>query len=266
MSGGALRVAPTARSTTRWPSSPRSFRFLLDITPVDADDVQGRLPRGRGPRARRSPTASSRPSRRSSGRCSTTSTSPSVEDPTLGHLLRAKHREMGLQLEMLRARDSDDFLPLSIELYGAVSPALRRQAEDILGPGPPRPSRAGDAWTPTSSWRSPRREIDHYREVDPDIGIHAEIRARRQRRDGVRRHAAHRARARGAATPARTPCCSTRSAPTSSPRSTAPTSRSGCWAPGSPATTRPRKGWPCSPRSRAAGSPPSGCASSPAAW
>ena len=55
-----------------------------------------------------------------------------VEDPTLGHLLRAKHREMELQLEMLEARGSDDFLQLSIELYGGVSPALRRQAEALL--------------------------------------------------------------------------------------------------------------------------------------
>lgn len=42
----------------------------------------------------------------------------SVEDATLDHLLRAKHREMKLQVEMLRARGTDDFRQLSVELYG----------------------------------------------------------------------------------------------------------------------------------------------------
>ena len=79
-----------------------------------------------------------------------------VEDPTLGHLLRAKHREMELQLEMLEARESDDFLPLSIELYGGVSPALRRQAEALLDHRDRDRAAGRRRSTPRSSSRWPR--------------------------------------------------------------------------------------------------------------
>lgn len=39
-----------------------------------------------------------------------------VCDPSVAALLRGKHRELSLQLEMLKARGSDDFRNLSIEL------------------------------------------------------------------------------------------------------------------------------------------------------
>ncbi len=55
-----------------------------------------------------------------------------VEDPALSHLLQAKHRELELQVEMLRQRDTDEFLGLSIQLYGTVSPALVGDAESLL--------------------------------------------------------------------------------------------------------------------------------------
>ena len=102
----------------------QSFRFLLDITPVDADDLREHFLEGREP----DPPFTYRE----------LETDPAVvraelddvdlgavEDPVLGQLLRAKHREMELQLDMLEARDTEDFLPLSVELYGGVSPSLR---------------------------------------------------------------------------------------------------------------------------------------------
>ncbi|MEO5662390.1 MAG: tyrosine/phenylalanine carboxypeptidase domain-containing protein [Nocardioides sp.] len=153
----------------------RSFRFLLDITPVDAEDVKGAFLQGAAPE----PEFTYR----------VLETDPevaramlddidiaSVHDPTLSHLLRAKHREMELQLDMLEARESDDFLQLSIELYGGVSPSLRRQAEGML-----------EKITETEPLeehldaeeflRLAEAEIAHYRAADPDVEMHAEIRA-----------------------------------------------------------------------------------------
>lgn len=98
-----------------------------------------------------------------------------VEDRTLGHLLRAKHRELGLQLEMLRARDTDDFLALSIELYGGVSPSLRKHAEQVLA-GIGWVEGAADPLDAEQFLAMAVEEIAHYREQAPGIEMHAEIR------------------------------------------------------------------------------------------
>lgn len=98
-----------------------------------------------------------------------------VEDPTLGHLLRAKHRELGLQLEMLRARDTPDFLGLSIELYGGVSPSLRTHAEQVLA-GIDHVEPPSDPLDAEEFLALATAEIDHYREQAPGIEMHAEVR------------------------------------------------------------------------------------------
>ena len=59
----------------------------------------------------------------------------------MAHLLQAKHRELLLLLQMLACRGSDEFLALSIEQFGAVSPALLHEAEDILATVPRRRGR-----------------------------------------------------------------------------------------------------------------------------
>lgn len=154
--------------------SARSMQFLLDVTPINADDVRRDFTDG----TVAEPTFHYRP----------LETSPdvlaqalenidvtSVEDATLGHLLRAKHRELGLQIEMLRARDTDDFSALSIELYGGATPELRKQADNILA-RVHRSEGAGDSLTAPEFLELAQREIDFYREVDPEIDIHAEMR------------------------------------------------------------------------------------------
>ena len=133
-----------------------SYRFLLDITPVDADDLRDDFLAGRLP----DPGFTYRE----------LETDPEVvraeldsidlgevDDPVLAQLLRAKHREMGIQLDMLGARDTDDFLPLSVELYGGVSPSLREQADRCWWASP-APRRRARRWTPRSSsrWPTPR--------------------------------------------------------------------------------------------------------------
>ena len=152
----------------------QSFRFLLEVTPVDADDLRDDFLEGR----ERDPGFTYRE----------LDTDPDVvraeldaidvgevEDPVLGQLLRAKHREMELQLDMLEARDTDDFLPLSVELYGGVSPSLRRQAEALLA-GITRTEAGDEALDAEEFLALAEDEIAHYRAEDPDLDMHAEIR------------------------------------------------------------------------------------------
>jgi uncharacterized protein (TIGR02421 family) len=153
----------------------QSFRFLLDVTPVNVGDARKQF-------------------------LSSTATEPpfdyrdieddpevirkrldavavdTVADPTTCHLLKAKRRELELQLEMLRARGTADFRALGIELYGTVSPALLEQAEVLLGETDAgrRPS---GAWCDAASFaRRADAELDHYRALVPDLVVHVEIR------------------------------------------------------------------------------------------
>ena len=149
-------------------------RFLLDVTPVDAHDAREAFLGG----APEEPEFTYRD----------LETDPdvldaeldlvdlgTVEDHTLGELLRSKHREVRLQLEMLRARGSDDFRALSIELYGAVGPSLRRQAQTLMDSLDPDPS-PGEVLDAQQFLALAEAEIEHYRRIDPDVGIHAEVR------------------------------------------------------------------------------------------
>lgn len=150
-------------------------RFLLEITPIDADQVRERFLAGEEPE----PVFTYRE----------LDVDPdveeaaldkvdvgAVEDATLGHLLRAKHREMKLQVDMLRARGTPDFQQLSVELYGGVSSGLLNKAEDILErvrvPEPNKERLNAEEFLALAN-----QEIDAYREIDPDVGIHAEIRS-----------------------------------------------------------------------------------------
>ena len=152
----------------------QSFRFLLDITPVDADDLRDDFLEGREP----DPPFTYRELETDPAviRAELDDVDPGdVEDPELGQLLRAKHREMGLQLDMLEARDTDDFMPLSVELYGGVSPALRTQAEQLLA-GITRTEPTGEALDAEEFLALAEEEIARYHDVDPDLDMHAEIR------------------------------------------------------------------------------------------
>ncbi|HQV91752.1 MAG TPA: DUF1704 domain-containing protein, partial [Phycicoccus sp.] len=148
-----------------------SVRFILDITPVDADEIRAVFLGG----DLTEPEFTYRD----------LETSPdvfeamladidvsSVEDATLGHLLRAKHREMELQFAMLRARGTGDFRQLGIELYGAVTPDLRELAESLLALVTPQVA-GGDPLAPETFLAMAEEEIEHYRSIDPDIDIHA---------------------------------------------------------------------------------------------
>ena len=175
MSGGDARLGAADLAVDhRLALLSQSFRFLLEVTPVDADDLRDDFLEGREP----DPGFTYRE----------LDTDPDVvraeldaidvgevEDPVLGQLLRAKHREMELQLDMLEARDTDDFLPLSVELYGGVSPSLRTQAEALLA-SITRTEAGDEALDAEEFLALAEDEIGHYRAEDPDLDMHAEIR------------------------------------------------------------------------------------------
>lgn len=98
-----------------------------------------------------------------------------VTDTTLAALLRNRQREMTLRVEMLRARNTPEFLQLSIAQYGPVLPALVTTAEDLLE-RLPHGRLERDSVDARQFLAAAKAEIAHYRSIDPDAEIHAEIR------------------------------------------------------------------------------------------
>ena len=153
-----------------------SFRFLLDLTPVDVEPNRDAFLRGE----QKAPSFTYRQLEDEPDVLRTVLDDIAVgdvQDHTFGHLLRAKHRELVLQLDMLGARGSQDFLPLSIELYGTVAPGLLSQAESLLSAlEPPAAAARGERLDAAGFVQLAEAELAHYRAVDPDIGVHVEIR------------------------------------------------------------------------------------------
>ncbi len=100
----------------------------------------------------------------------------SVEDAELVRILTSKRRELELQLQMLRCRDSDQFLQLSLQLYGPVSPALLGEAEALLAQVAPPAREAGERLDATAFARLAEAELDLYRAVYPDLAARVEVR------------------------------------------------------------------------------------------
>jgi uncharacterized protein (TIGR02421 family) len=99
-----------------------------------------------------------------------------VADHTLAHLVRAKRRELELQIEMLESRGTPALCALSIELFGTVSSGLLEQAHAILRSVQSAAAPNGSSLDAEQFARLAELELDHYRGVDPDLSAHVEIR------------------------------------------------------------------------------------------
>ena len=150
-----------------------SFRFLLDVTPVEPLRLREefwstrRTPRFEYRELEDDPTLVAE-------RLDAVPVED-VEDPTLAALLLAKQRELELMTEMLTCRGTPEFRALSIEQYGAVSPGLLRSARDVLDTVP-RPSRDRGPFLDAEEFLGlARAELDRYRRIAPDIELHAEL-------------------------------------------------------------------------------------------
>lgn len=151
-----------------------SLRFLLDVTPVNVEQARseylssGELPEFAYRELEDDPEVLKQALQDIPIHL--------VEDTVLGTLLRTKHRELSLQIDMLAARDTEDFMPLSIELYGAITPDLRGSAEQILETVTDTESTSAGSLDARAFLARAQEEIGHYRDQDPDIEVHAEIR------------------------------------------------------------------------------------------
>jgi uncharacterized protein (TIGR02421 family) len=151
-----------------------SIRFLLDVTPVNLIEARRSfLSDGATPEFVYGPLADDP---------AVTETRldaiaiDSVEDTALAQILTSKRRELELQLQMLRSRGSDQFLELSLQLYGPVSPALLGEAEALLAQVPPPQRESGDPIDAATFARLAEAELDLYRAVHTDLAAHVEVR------------------------------------------------------------------------------------------
>lgn len=174
--------------------------YLLAITPVNADAAWAEF-RDRG--FRHDPTFHYRPLTVDPDllkRALYAVPLERVEDPTLAGIFRAQRQALDRQVSLLEDRNSDAFLPTSLQLFGGVDDGLVALAESLLGlirerghhghlpqrpgdcedsrghPSPPRPTPApcldADAFADRA-----RAELGWYRSADPGLKAAVSVRA-----------------------------------------------------------------------------------------
>ena len=152
-----------------------SFRFVLDVTPVHVEEQRREVLQGRTTE----PVFVYRELEDDPDVVGATLDAidvSAVVDPELRHLLRAKLRELQLQLNMLRVRGTPLFASLSEQLYGTLDRSLVLQAESILS-RTKAPAATGEKCMDAAEFADvAERELAYYRSVEPDIGVHTEIR------------------------------------------------------------------------------------------
>jgi len=156
-------------------SISESFRFLVDVTPVNVEDAREIF--------LASPDADPVFQYRNvedfpeviRARLDAIELE-SVVDPTLAGMFSAKSRELHLQLDMLSARGTSRFLDLSLDLYGSVTPSLQHQAEEILRGVPKVPRSKRRCLDAAGIANLASTEIERYREQHPDLSVPIEIR------------------------------------------------------------------------------------------
>jgi len=155
-----------------------SFAFLLQVTPVNAEQAWREFQRGRFEAA---PTFRYRPVPIDPVVLKRRLYQPPVErveDPALLMLFRQKQDELDRQITMLLDLNTKRFLQGSLQVFGGVSPALIRLAEQIMEQCPPRTredARAGFIDARSFAERA-EEEIAHYRHQYADVNARVEIR------------------------------------------------------------------------------------------
>jgi hypothetical protein len=161
----------------------RSFEFLLQVTPVNADRAKTDFLDGGGDR---DPEFDYRPlvvdvdllKRRLYNL-----PLEKLEDPTLSHLLAASREELDRKVTMLGDRNTPRFLFGSLSVYGAVDAELHADAVRILdatqpsdgGPGGTAddeddgPGGVSSEVNAAAFARMAREELDFYRETYADL-------------------------------------------------------------------------------------------------
>lgn len=155
-----------------------SFDFLLQVTPVNGVQAWHEFKRRRFDRA---PMLFYRPLpeepvvlKRKLYRAPI----ERIEDPALAIIFREKLDEIDRQVTMLNDRNTDRFLPGSIQLYGPVEDDLHDLAKTVLSAIPPRSREPSDGEPVTAAdfARRAEEEIDYFRRSLPDIKARVEVR------------------------------------------------------------------------------------------
>lgn len=101
-----------------------------------------------------------------------------ADDPAIGSIVEGLTRELNLRLEMYRARDSERFFLVSVEMYGQVDDATLDLANGILTATPA--DTADDDSASAEEFASlARAELDHYRKKYPELSARVEVSASR---------------------------------------------------------------------------------------
>ncbi len=152
------------------------FDVLMQVTPVDTDRAFAAFRRSR---FEREPVFHYRPLPVDPGRLKHQlwAIRPErVEDPTLMHLFRRKQIEIDRQLSLLADIGRPEFLPGSIQLYGAVEPELLDVAEQLLADLPPNHRKRGPFVSAEEFRGLASAEILSYRQSAPGFGSYPEVR------------------------------------------------------------------------------------------
>ena len=152
-----------------------SFRFVLDVTPVNVQQQREEFLSGRT----RAPAFQYRELEDTPAVLGAELAAidlDEVQDPALRSLLAAKHAELQLQIDMLRSRGTEEFRRLSEDLYGRIGDTLVRKAESILAEVPPADGRSEERVDAARFAKLADRELDHYRAFEPDLGVHVDVR------------------------------------------------------------------------------------------
>jgi uncharacterized protein (TIGR02421 family) len=101
-----------------------------------------------------------------------------IEDPTLSYLFRQKQDELDRQITLLGDVDTPRFLPESLQIYGGVSDALLKQAEDLLDRVPTRSGEEaiGGQLSATDFAKRAQQELGFYQEKCPGFTASVAVR------------------------------------------------------------------------------------------
>jgi uncharacterized protein (TIGR02421 family) len=97
-------------------------------------------------------------------------------DPILTHLIRDMRDELERRIELLRNRDTDQFLMAAVNNYGVVEKNVLDLAHDILERIPPGP-RSPRRLTATEVAEVANRELDYYRAQHNELSAQVHISA-----------------------------------------------------------------------------------------
>ena len=153
----------------------RSFDFLLSISPIDTQAAREEFLAGG---AEQAPNFHYRPltvDPDDAKRALYDINLDNLEDPLLEELLVEKRREIDAQLTLLATRNTPQFRPASMMLYGMVDAPLLEDAEMVLSSTAKDPPR-GETVGAEELAEAALDMVEEYRAIDERFDAHIEIR------------------------------------------------------------------------------------------